>query len=148
MLFKHQGGYPRFKSRHAIRQAYTGRSICRLLAKRRVKLPKLGSIRTSKTTRLANGKIKCCTVCREPTGRYYLSLQVEVEAPKHLRKTEKAVGIDVGITDLVISSDGIKYGTFNTKWYEKQAITWQRKYSKRRHQVTLPFVSGTIITKW
>ena len=97
MLFKHQGGYPRFKSRHAIRQAYTGRSICRLLAKRRVKLPKLGSIRTSKTTRLANGKIKCCTVCREPTGRYYLSLQVEVEAPKHLSKTGKAVGIDAGI---------------------------------------------------
>ena len=56
MLFKHRGGYPRFKSRRAIRQAYTGRSICQVLAKRRVKLPKLGSIRTSKTTRLANGK--------------------------------------------------------------------------------------------
>ncbi|WP_283622071.1 RNA-guided endonuclease TnpB family protein [Limosilactobacillus avium] len=137
MLFKHRGGYPRFKSRRAIRQAYTGRSVCRVLAKRRVRLPKLGSIRTSKTTLLANGKIKCYTVCLEPTGRYYLSLQVAIEAPEHLRKTGKAVGIDVGITNLAISSDGIKYGTFNSKWVEKQAIRWQSKYAKRKHQATV-----------
>ena len=162
-------GYPRFKSRRAIRQAYTGRSVCRVLAKRRVRLPKLGSIRTSKTTLLANGKIKCYTVCLEPTGRYYLSLQVAIEAPEHLRKTGKAVGIDVGITNLAISSDGIKYGTFNSKWVKKQAIRWQSKYAKRKHQATvavcqwnhnhktfmpngsirrrLPSVSGTITTK-
>ena len=137
ILFKHRGGYPRFKSRRAIRQAYTGRSVCRVLAKRRVRLPKLGSIRTSKTTLLANGKIKCYTVCLEPTGRYYLSLQVAIEAPEHLRKTGKAVGIDVGITNLAISSDGIKYGTFNSKWVEKQAIRWQSKYAKRKHQATV-----------
>ena len=137
MLFKHRGGYPRFKSRRAIRQAYTGRSVCRVLARRRVKLPKLGSIRTSKTTLLANNKIKCYTVCLEPTGRYYLSLQVAVEAPKHLRKTGKAVGIDVGIANLAISSDGIKYETFNAKWAEKQATKWQSKYAKRKHQATV-----------
>ena len=121
MLFRHQGGYPRFKSRRAIRQAYTGRSVCRVLAKRRVSLPKLGSIRTSKITRLANGKIKCYTVCLAPTGRCYLSLQVAVAAPKHLSKTGQTVGIDVGITDLAVSSDGIKYDTFNARWAEKQA---------------------------
>lgn len=136
MLFKHRGGYPRFKSRRAIRQAYTGRSVCRVLAKRRMRLPKLGSIRTSKTTLLANGKIKCYTVCLEPTGRYYLSLQVAVEAPEHLGKTGKAVGIDVGIANLAISSDGIKYGNFNAKWAEKQAIRWQSKYAKRKDQAT------------
>jgi putative transposase len=137
MLFKQRGGYPRFKSRRSTRQAYTGRSVCRVLDKRRVRLPKLGSIRTSKTTRLANGKIKCYTVCLEPTGRYYLSLQVAVGAPGHLSKTGKTVGIDVGIVDLAVSSDGIKYGTFNAKWAEKQATIWQRKYSKRRHQATV-----------
>ncbi|WP_367333552.1 RNA-guided endonuclease TnpB family protein [Limosilactobacillus sp.] len=137
MLFKHRGGYPRFKSRRAIRQAYTGRSVCRVLAKRRVKLPKLGSIRTSKTTLLANSKIRCYTVCFEPTGRYYLSLQVAVEAPEHLRRTGKVVGIDVGVTSLAVSSDGIKYGTFNAKWAEKQATKWQSKYAKRKHQATV-----------
>jgi putative transposase len=63
-----------------------------------------------------------------------LSLQVAAEAPEHLRKTGKAVGIDVGIADLAISSDGIKYGTFNAKWAEKQATNWQSKYAKRKHQ--------------
>ena len=80
MLFKHQGGYPRFKSRHSLRKSFTGRSKMSVEAKHRVKLPKLGSIRTSKTAQLNNVKIKCYTVSLEPTGRYYLSLQVEAPA--------------------------------------------------------------------
>ena len=134
MLFKHQGGYPRFKSRRAIRQSYTGRSTCRVIAKRRIKLPKLGSIRTSKTSRIAGLKIKRYTVSYDPTGRYYLSLQVETPAPQILPKTGKTVGLDVGIADLAISSDGTKYKTFNAKWLEKQATQWQSKCSRRRHR--------------
>ncbi|MEK1304961.1 transposase, partial [Limosilactobacillus fermentum] len=121
MLFKHRGGYPRFKSRHAAKQSYTGRSVCTVIAKRRMKLPKLGSIRTSKTSQAVNGKIKRYTVSYGPTGRYYLSLQVETVAPEALPKTGKTVGLDVGIADLAISSDGEKFGTFNAKWLEKQA---------------------------
>ncbi|RAM09024.1 transposase, partial [Limosilactobacillus fermentum] len=97
MLFKHRGGYPRFKSRHAAKQSYTGRSVCTVIAKRRMKLPKLGSIRTSKTSQAVNGKIKRYTVSYGPTGRYYLSLQVETVAPEALPKTGKTVGLDVGI---------------------------------------------------
>ena len=134
MVFKHQGGYPRFKSRRAIRQSYTGRSLCRVIAKRRIKLPKLGSIRTSKTSRIAGLKIKRYTVSYDPTGRYYLSLQVETPAPQILPKTGKTVGLDVGIADLAISSDGTKYKTFNAKWLEKQATQWQSKCSRRRHR--------------
>ena len=140
MLFKHKGGYPHFKSRHAAKQSYTGRvshEDCKVIAKRRMKLPKIGSIRTSKTTQAVNCKIKRYTVSYDPTGRYYLSLQVETAAPRALPKTGKAVGIDVGIADLAISSDGIKYGTFNAKWLEKQAAKWQRKYDKRKHQATV-----------
>ena len=137
MLFAHRGGYPRFKSRHQIRQAYTGRSTCYIEAKRRIKMPKLGSIRTSKTTQVMNGKIKRYTVSYDPTGRYYLSLQVEVQAPQALPKTGKTVGLDVGIADLAISSDGIKYGTFQPKWLEKQTVKWQSKYNKRKHQAMI-----------
>ena len=137
MLFKHQGGYPKFKSRHAIKQAYTGRTNCRVLAKRRVKLPKLGSVRTSKTTYLDNSKIKRYTVSLEPTGRYYLSLQVEAETPKPFAKTGKTVGLDVGLADLVITSDGVKYDTFDAHWENKQALEWQSRYSKRKHKATV-----------
>ncbi len=137
MLFKHQGGYPKFKSRHSAKQSYTGRATCKLIAKRRIKLAKLGSVRTNKTTRLANCKIKQYTVSLEPTGKYYLSLVVDDPNIQPLEKTGAVVGIDVGLADLAITSDGKKFDTFNAKWLEKQALTWQSKYSKRRHQATV-----------
>lgn len=136
-LFKHQGGYPKFKSRHSAKHSYTGRSTCKLIAKRRIKLAKLGSIRTSKTTRLANCKIKRYTVSLEPTGKYYLSLIVDDPNIQPLEKTGAVVGIDVGLADLAITSDGKKYGAFNAKWLEKQAANWQSKFSKRKYRATV-----------
>ena len=133
ILFKHQGGYPRFKSRHTVKQSYTGRSTCKVIAKRRVKLPKLGSIRTSKTSQLKDYKIKRYTVSLEPTGRYYLSLTVDDPNIKPLEKTGAVVGIDMGVADLAITSDGKKYKPFNANWYEKQVTKWHSKFSKRKH---------------
>ena len=137
MLFKQQGGYPKFKSRHSAKQSYTGRATCNLIAKRRIKLAKLGSIRTSKTTRLANCKIKQYTVSLEPTGKYYLSLVVDDPNIQPLEKTGAVVGVDAGLADLAITSDGKKYGTFNANWLEKQTLTWQSKYSKRKYKATV-----------
>ena len=132
-LFKHQGGYPKFKSRKSVKQAYTGQGVCRVINKRRVKLPKLGSIRTSKTGVLDNCKIKQYTVSLEPTGKYYLSLQVETEV-QELEPTGAVVGLDMGVADLAITSDGKKYSTFNANWYDKQAKMWQSKFSKRKNR--------------
>lgn len=136
-LFKHRGGSPRFKSRRVVRQSYTGHSTCRVIAKRRMRLPKLGEIRTSKTTMVSGNKIKQYTVSYDSTGRYYLSLQVETPKPQAFPRTNQTVGLDVGIADLAISSDGIKYGSFSATWFERQAVRWQAKYSRRKHQVTI-----------
>lgn len=137
MLFKHQGGHPRFKSRHNLRRSYTGRSKMLVEAKRRVKMPKLGSIKTSKTAQLNNVKIKRYTISLEPTGKYYLSLQVEVSDIQHLPKTNKQVGVDVGVADLAITSDGKKYSKFDPSWLEKQVIKWQSKYNRRKYLATI-----------
>lgn len=137
MLFKHRGGYPRFKSRKSAKQSYTGRSTCSVLAKRRVKLPKLGSIRTSKTSQLKGCKIKRYTVSYDTTGRYYLSLIVDDPNINPLEKTGAVVGIDMGVADMAITSDGEKFGTFNAKWLEKQATKWQSKYSHQKYQATI-----------
>ena len=133
-LFKHQGGYPRFKSRHSAKQSYTGKSTCKLIAKRRVKLAKLGSIRTSKASRLNGCKIKRYTLSLEPTGRYYLSLTVDDPNIQPLEKTGAVVGIDLGVADLAITSDGKKYPKFKTPYLDKQVRTWQSKFSKRKHR--------------
>ena len=133
-LFKHQGGYPRFKSRKSIKQSYTGKVTVKVVAKRYLKLPKLGSIKTSKTGQLEGLKIKRYTVSYDPTGRYYLSLIVDDPNIQSLEPTGAVVGLDMGVADLAISSDGVKYGTFNAKWYEKQAKLWQSKFSKRKNR--------------
>ena len=137
MLFKHRGGYPRFKSRRTAKQAYTGKSTISVVAKRRIKLPKLGSIRASKTTQMKDCKIKRYTVSLEPTGKYYLSLIVDDPNIKSLEKTGAVVGIDMGVADLAITSDSKKYGTFNAKWLEKQANKAQSRFSKRKQRALI-----------
>jgi len=131
-LFKHCSGYPKFKSRKTCKQSYTGKSSVKVISKRYIRLPKIGYIKTSKTDCLQDCKIKRYTVSLEPTGKYYLSLQVEIDI-KLLPKTGKQVGIDMGIADLAITSDQKKYAKFSAKWYEKQVIIWQSKFFKRKH---------------
>ena len=140
MLFKNKGGYPKFKSRRSAKQSYTGRSNrseVKVLAKRRVQLPKIGPIRTSKTGRLNDVRIKRYTVSLAPTGKYYLSLTVDDPNIQPLEKTGAVVGIDMGVADLAITSDGKKYSTFKSNWYEKQATKWQSKFSRRKDKATI-----------
>ena len=138
MLFKRQGGHPRFKSRKSSKQSYTGRGdACYSIAKRYMRLPKLGCIKTSKTSRLEGLKIKRYTVTLDSTGRYYLSLIVDDPNIQPLEPTGAVVGIDMGVADLAITSDGYKYPKFEANWYEQQANNWQSKFSKRKHQATV-----------
>lgn len=135
-LFKHLGGYPRFKSRRSAKQSYTGKSKIQIVANRYLNLPKIGYIKTSKTRQLTHCKIKRYTVSYDPSGRYYLSLQVETTV-QPLSKTSQQVGIDVGATNLAITNDGHKYAKFDAVWLTQQAQHWQSKYSHRRHQATV-----------
>lgn len=128
-------GKPRFKSRKFYKQSYTGKLVSiHVIAKRYMKMPKLGYIKSSKTSQLTDCKIKRYTLSHDTTGRYYLSLQVECENQALLPKTNKSVGLDLGVADLAISSDGIKYNTFHVEDLEDKAKLWQRKFSKRRHR--------------
>lgn len=137
MLFKHQGGHPKFKSRKATKQSYTGDGShggCHIIAKRYMRLPKLGSIKTSKTNQLTNCKIKRYTVTLDPTGKYYLSLIVDDPNIQPLEKTGAVVGIDMGVSDLAITSDGYKYHKFTTPYLDHKVVEAQSKFSKRKQR--------------
>lgn len=67
-LFQHRGGHPRFQSRRYAKQSYTGKSKITVIAKRYLRLPKLGYIKSSKTGRLLTGKVKRYTITLLPTG--------------------------------------------------------------------------------
>uniref|UniRef100_UPI000934EF1B RNA-guided endonuclease InsQ/TnpB family protein n=2 Tax=Lactobacillus helveticus TaxID=1587 RepID=UPI000934EF1B len=96
-----------------------------------------GYVKTSKNGVLQNTKIKRYTVVLEPTGKYYLSLQAEIPEPEKYSLTDKQVGIDVGVADLAILSNGLKYPSFDSSYFEKKAKVWQRKYARRRHLAKL-----------
>ena len=75
-----------------------------------IKLPKLGRVRIrGGKTLVPEGRILSVTVRIEPDGRYYISIcATDVPAPV-LEHSEDPVGIDLGIKDLAILSDGTQF---------------------------------------
>lgn len=133
-FFKHpkQFGLPKFKKLGACKLSYTGKSTVKILARRYLKLPKIGCIKTSKTGVLKDVKIKRYTIEYDSTNRWYISFQVEAQVDE-FEKTNKTVGLDLGLTDMVIGSDGFKSGRFLELKLENEIKSKQRIYSKRKH---------------
>ena len=136
-LFNHCNGHPKFKSRHNYKQSYSGKSKLKVIKKRRMKLPKLGEIKTSKTsqlTRFADYKIKRYTVTLDSDNRYYLSLIVKAEI-KPLPKTNKVVGIDLGLSNLIVQSDDTEpVRPFVHNELDQKIKQSQRKFDRRKNQ--------------
>lgn len=133
-------GLPNFKSLKSSRLSYTcALPRVRLVAKRYIRLSKIGYIKTSKTDRLKDLKIKQYTVECDSTNKWYISFQVEFE-PVELAKTGKVVGVDVGLTDLAVYSDGFKSGRFLEKDLTDKIERSQSVYSKRRHRAKVKIV--------
>ena len=135
-------GLPKFKKRDRYNLSYTGKSTVEIVAKRYVRLPKLGYIKTSKTNCLKDVKIKRYTIARDSTMRWYVTFQIEEDVVQ-FSKTGKVVGLDLGLNDMVATSDNIKSGRFIEKSLEKRIRFQQRKYSKRRHRVKLTIKEST-----
>lgn len=134
-FFKKQNQYPRFKSKQNPVQSYTTKSTNGNIAVlgNQLKLPKLGFVRFAKS-REVKGRILNATIRRNPAGKYFVSLLVETEADP-IKKTGSSVGIDVGLKDFAVLSDGTIYK--NPKFFrslEKKLAREQRKLSRRKVQ--------------
>jgi putative transposase len=68
------------------------------------------------------------TVSRDPCGRWYVSLAVEVPAPDPLPATDQAIGIDLGVKDFAVTSDEQRIP--NPKYLERRARSLAR-YQRR-----------------
>ncbi|AMX83368.1 transposase [Geobacillus subterraneus] len=132
-FLKKQNDKPRFKSKKNKVQSYTTKYTNGNIAidGNKIKLPKLGFVRLAKS-REVEGRILSATVRRNPSGKYVVSILVEAEV-QELPKTGSAVGIDVGLKDFAVLSDGTKYE--NLKWFrqlEKKLAKAQRILSRRK----------------
>ena len=127
-------GFPRFKSKKNPVQSYTTNNqngTVALIDSKFIKVPKLKSLVRIKLHRQPKGMIKSATISRHASGKYYISLLCKEEI-NELPKTNSAIGIDLGITDFAILSDGQKIDNnrFTSKM-EKKLKREQRKLSKR-----------------
>src|SRR5699024_9478910 len=131
--YKKQGNYPRFKSKKNPVQSYTTKYTNSNIAidGNKIKLPKLDWVRFAKS-REVKGRILNATIRRNPSGKYFISIGVEVEVSE-LPKTNSSIGIDVGLKDFAILSDGTTYSNpkFLRKLEEKLAKA-QRILSRRK----------------
>lgn len=131
-FFKKQNDAPRFKSKRNKVQSYTTQHTNGNIAIEgdKIKLPKLGLVRFAKSKEV-EGRILNATVRRNPSGKYFVSLLVETDV-QALPKTNKEVGIDVGLKDFAILSNGEVFE--NPKFLrnmEQKLIREQRILSRR-----------------
>ena len=133
-FFKLHAGYPKFRSKHSNRRSYTtcitGTNIKVLFDENKIQLPKLKLVR-ARLSKPFVGQIKQATVSQTPTGKYFVSVLVETEH-KPLPSTDKTIGVDLGIKDLLITSDGEKFDNKHIiKKYEHKLAREQRRLSRK-----------------
>lgn len=133
-FFKEHAGYPKFKSKHDNHKSYTTNftngNIAADFECGKIKLPKLKKVK-AKLHREFEGQIKSATVSQVPSGKYYVSILVETEH-EELPHTDRNTGLDLGVKDLCVTSDGTKYKNPKTiKRYEKKLAKLQRQLSHK-----------------
>lgn len=100
-------GFPKFKSKKGHKFSYTtnnqGGNI--YVSDKYIKLPKIGLVKIRKH-REFEGIIKSVTVSQNPSDKYYVSVLVNQDEKEKLPISNNEIGIDLGIKEFAITSDG------------------------------------------
>ena len=132
-FFKKNAAHPVFHRKRS-GDSYTSKNnnnSIRILDQNHILIPKLGKVKV-RGLRLLDGKIISVTVSHESTGKWFVSVLFETEDPKPLEPAGNEVGIDLGLHDFAILSDGRKIS--NPKFLhklEKKLRKEQRVLSRR-----------------
>ena len=145
-FFKEKSGYPKYKSKYNrnsyrtsfITSTYKGKiyeNIKLDLNNNTITLPKLKEIkiRGYRNLKEINGRIINATISKESNGKYYVSVVYEqnIDVPSII--PNNIVGLDLGIKDLVITSNYEKYNNQRAiEKYEKRIKMLQRRLAKKQ----------------
>ena len=145
-FIKHQNNYPKFKGKYSSKRSYRTNYMTSTYKERKyenikmdlkrkvITLPKLKEVKIKGYRNLESlpGRIINATISEYSSGKYYVSVLVEVNhiEPKIIPK--RIVGIDLGIKDVVITSDGEKIKNEKIiEKYEKRIKRKQRELARR-----------------
>lgn len=126
-------GFPKFRSKKDNYQTYTtnNQKGSVRIENGKIKLPKIGFVKV-KCHREVLGLIKSVTISKNPSGKYFVSI-LTLQEMNALPKVEKKIGIDLGLKEFAICSDG--YRVANPKFLqrtEKQLAKAQRELSRKQ----------------
>ena len=145
-FIKHQNNYPKFKGKYSskrsyrtnyITSTYKGRKYENIkvdLKRKVITLPKLKEVKIRGYRNLESlpGRIINATISEYSSGKYYVSVLVEVNHLVAKIIPKRIVGIDLGIKDVVITSDGEKIKNEKIiEKYEKRIKRKQRELARR-----------------
>ena len=127
-------GFPKFKTKKTNYHSYTtnNQKGTIYIDNGYVKIPKLKTMIKIKEHRKFVGNIKSCTISKTPSNKYYISMLVDTEN-KVLPKVDKKIGVDVGLKEFAICSDG--YRVANPKHLrklEKRLSKLQKDLSRKQ----------------
>ena len=127
-------GFPKFKSKKNNNFSYTtnNQKGTVYVENGYIKLPKLKSPVKIRQHRSFEGVIKSCTISKAPSAKYNISILVETEIQK-LPASDMRVGIDVGIKDFAVLSNGESYkNPKHLRKSEKRLAKLQRDLSRKQ----------------
>ena len=132
-FFKSGFGYPKFKSKRNKQSAcFMANSFKWDATNRTFTLAKMDAPLNIKWSRHFSGTPTSAYVSKACTGKYFISILVEEEISP-LPKADKAVGIDLGVKDLLVCSDNTAFGNPRiTHRFERKLARSQRQLSKKR----------------
>ena len=129
-FFRGNAQFPKFKSKKH-KNTFTIPQFGKIEGGKII-IPKFKDGIKIKLHREVKGKIGKMNITKTPTGKYYVSIFTEQEVEK-LPKTNKQVGIDLGLKDFVITSDNKKFKNNRyTKKYAKQLKKAQQHLSRKQ----------------
>ena len=144
-FFKHHKGFPKFKSKKDKQSAlfphYAISSRNTFETKHITLIKSLKNIKFSCSelyhSRLKKYKdsIRSATLSKTKSGNFFLSILVDIPEAEYvkLKKTNKQVGLDLGVKDFVITSDGVVFE--NKKFFsmaERKIARLQRQLSRKK----------------
>ena len=129
-FFKYKKGFPKFKSKKSKNSFSVPQSVS--IKDNTLIIPKFRDGVKLIKHRDFEGKIKSCTISKTPTNEYFVSILVDTSNDFKFEKTNKTIGIDLGLKDFLITSEGYKYKNNRyTKTYAKKLKIQQQHLSRK-----------------
>ena len=130
-FFRKRAGFPKFKSKRS-KNSFTVPQFASITGSR-LFIRKFKEGIKCRVHREIIGKIGKVTISKTPSGKYFASVFTEEEYVTPIKKSGKSVGVDLGLTDLLITSEGETFKNNRyTKKYERKLAKAQQHLSRKK----------------